>query len=133
MIFLDTNIILRFTLNDHPTYSPKAAEIFSKIESGTIKVCTSWLVIFEAVFVLQNSHGLAKSDISQKLLPILTMQNIALDQKHLLKETLGYYVDKNISFADAFHVALMNKKNINQIYSFDRDFDKFPHINRLEH
>lgn len=41
-------------------------------------------------------------------------------------------VDTNISFPDAYHVALMQKKKIEQIYSFDEDFDKFPQIKRLE-
>src|SRR3990167_11169219 len=126
MIFLDTNIILRFTLNDHPLYSPKAASIFSTIHSQKVKVYTTWLVIFEAVFVLQNSHNLPKLEISKKLLPILFLENIQINQKSLLKEVFKYYLDKNISFADAFHVALMNKKKIMKIYSFDRDFDKFP-------
>lgn len=132
MIFLDTNIILRFVLNDHPLYSPKAANIFSQITDQKVKVYISWLVIFEAVFVLQNSHNLPKSDIKQKLLPLLKLANIYLEQKDLLDYTFSYYVDKNISFADAFHVSLMNKKGLKEIYSFDRDFDKFPKIKRLK-
>ncbi len=41
-------------------------------------------------------------------------------------------VDTNISFPDAYNAALMQKKKVRQIYSFDEDFDKFPHIKRLE-
>lgn len=132
MIFLDTNIILRFILQDHPLYSPKAEAIFKKIDDKKIKVRLSWLVIFEVVFVLQNSHNLKREDISQKLLPILTVENILFEQKQILNLVFNYYVGKKISLADAYHIALMNKKKINKIYSFDKDFDKIPEIQRLE-
>lgn len=132
MIFLDTNIILRFILQDHPLYSPKAENILNKIDSKETKVCISWLVIFEVVFVLQNSHNLKREDIAQKLLLILHLENVFFEQKQLLNLTFEYYVSKKISLADAYHAALMNKKKIKKIYSFDKDFDKFPQIKRLE-
>ena len=132
MIFLDTNIILRFILQDHPIYSRKAAAIFEKIDQESVRAQLSWLVIFETVFVLQNSHKLPKIAIAQKLLPILLPKNIIFENKDLLKSTFDYYVDKNMSFEDAYNEALMHKKKIKEIYSFDRDFDKFPQIKRLE-
>ena len=132
MIFLDTNIILRFILNDHPLYSQKAITIINKIDTGKIKVYLSWLVIFEIVFVLQNTHKLPKVVISEKLLSLLILKNIVFERKSLLEPTFKYYAEKNISFADAYHIALITKKRIHKIYSFDRDFDKLPAIQRLE-
>ena len=132
MIFLDTNIILRFILKDHPIYSPKAEEIIKKIDNGEVKVYISWPTILEVVFVLQNSIKLPKKDITEKLLQIFHLENVALAQENLIDTVFGYYVDKNISLTDAYNAALMQKKKIKQIYSFDEDFDKFPKIKRLE-
>jgi len=50
----------------------------------------------------------------------------------LLPRILAFYVEKNISFIDAYLVVLMAKKKIKKIYSFDKDFDKIPGILRLE-
>ncbi len=132
MIFLDTNIILRFILKDHPIYSPKAEEIIGKIDSGKVKVYISWPTILEVVFVLQNSVKLPKKEIAEKLLSIFHLENVLLEQKTLLDSVFEYYVDKNISLTDAYNATLMQKKKIKQIYSFDEDFDKFPQINRLQ-
>lgn len=132
MIFLDTNVILRFILNDHPTFSPKSESIFQKINNSEVKVYTSWITIFEAVFVLQNSHKLRRDEITKKLLSIIQLENLQMEEKTLLKPTFNNYLEKNISLADAYHVALMGKKKIKKIYSFDEDFDKFPNIVRLE-
>ncbi len=131
MILLDTNVILRFILQDHPIYALKSEKIFKKIDNGEIKVYISWIVIFETVFVMQNTHKLSKDEIQGKLIPILNLENVKIEQENLIKSTFDYFIKKNISLADAYHVALMNKRKINQIYSFDKDFDKFPDIKRL--
>ena len=132
MIFLDTNIILRFILKDHPAYSPKAKAIIEKVDKGEAKVYISWPTILEVVFVLQNSIKLPKKEITKKLLPIFHSENVNLEQKSLLDTIFAYYVDKNISLTDAYNAALMQKKKVKQIYSFDSDFDKFSQIKRLE-
>lgn len=132
MIFLDTNIILRFILKDHPIYSPKAQEIIRKIDKGSVKVYISWPTILEIVFVLQNSIKLPKKEISEKLLPIFHLENVCIEHGKLLDSIFEYYVDKNISLTDAYNAALIQKKKVKQIYSFDSDFDKFPQIKRLE-
>lgn len=132
MIFLDTNILLRFILKDHPVYSPKAEAIFKKIDQGEVRTFISWPTIFEVVFVLQNSIKLPKKDIIEKLLQILHLENVHLDQENLLDITFEYYLDKNVSLTDAYNAALMQKKKIKQIYSFDSDFDKFSQIKRLK-
>ena len=131
MNFLDTNIILRFVLQDHPIYSPKANFILDKINQGE-DVYTSWLVIFETIFVLLHTHKLNKAEITEKLLPLLCFETLHIENKSLVKKTFGYFVQKNVSFADAYSVALMEKKKLKKIYSFDRDFDKIPQIKRLE-
>lgn len=132
MIFLDTNIILRFILKDHPTYSPKAEAIIEKVDKGEIEVYISWPTILEVVFVLQNSIKLPKKEVTKKLLPIFHSENVNLEQKSLLDTIFSYYVEKNISLTDAYNAALMQKKKVEQIYSFDSDFDKFTKIKRLE-
>lgn len=132
MILLDTNIILRFILRDHPTYSPKAEVIIKKIDAGEIKVYISWPTILEIVFVLQNSIKLPKREITEKLLPIFHLENVSLEHGKLLDSIFGYYVDKNISLTDAYNATLMLKKKVKYIYSFDSDFDKFSQIKRLE-
>ena len=81
---------------------------------------------------LQNSIKLPKKEIAEKLLLIFHLDNVTIEQKYLLNTIFEDYTDKNISLTDAYNAALMQKKKIKQIYSFDEDFDKFPQVNRLE-
>lgn len=131
MIFLDANIILRLIANDHPNLSSKAKTIFKTIEKGGTKVFISSMAAFEVVFTLERWYGLTKSEIHQKFLPIVKLENVTVDKQDVVEKALTFYEKKNVSFADAYQVALMEKKKVKKIYSFDRHFYRFPHIKRL--
>lgn len=132
MSLLDTNIILRFILNDDPLLSTKAKTIFGKIEREKIKVFLSLLTVSEVIFTLERSYKLPKTAIIDKISSIASIPNIFVEKQNLLKEIFSYYRNQNLSFIDSYHIVLMRRKKINKIYSFDRNFDKFPHIKRLE-
>ncbi len=132
MIFIDSNVILRFILNDDPKLSPKAAKIFRKIEKENINVFLSEVIVAEIVYVLLKVYKLKRKDIKEKLLKIFTLDNISIEDKAIFPSIFEIFVSKNIDFEDAYQVALMQKKKVKQIYSFDEDFDKIPQIIRIE-
>lgn len=132
MTLLDTNIILRFILNDDPKLSLKAKNIFEKISLEQKPIFVSLLAISEVVFILERTYKLSKPEIVKSLSVVFSHLKSGVEKQDLIKQTFEHYTNKNVSFVDAFHVALMNKKKIKDIYSFDHDFDKFPNIKRLE-
>lgn len=132
MICLDTNIILRFILNNDPDLSPKARLIIEKIQSDKIKVYLPMLAVSEIVFTLERSYRLPKEEIVKSLLTIFSLPSLNVENREQIEEAFRDYLEKNVNFPDAFYIALMKKKRIKKIYSFDRDFDKFPKIQRLE-
>lgn len=132
MIFIDSNVILRFILDDDSKLSPRAAKIFKKIEQENLIVFLSDVIVAEIVYVLLKVYKLDKVEIKEKLLKIIALENISIENKAILPEVFDAFVSKNVDFEDAYQVALMMKKKVKQIYSFDSDFDKFPQIKRLE-
>lgn len=132
MILVDTNIILRLFLNDSPILSPKARIIFEKITRGKLKTFISLLTTSEVIFTLERSYKIPKAEIIKSLSQIFKLTNLTVEKQGLVEQAFVYYLDKNISFPDAYQVALMQKKKVKKIYSFDSDFDKFPQIERLE-
>lgn len=132
MILVDTNIILRLILDDNPILSPKARIIFEKIIEDKTKIFISLLTISETIFTLERSYKIPKTEIIKSLSQIFKLDNLTVEKQELIEQAFIYYLGKNISFPDSYYVALMQKKKIKQIYSFDSDFDKFPQIKRLE-
>ncbi len=130
--FLDTNIILRYLLADHPEQSPRATDYLSRVEEGTIKVHISEMVIFEVVFTLERHYHQPKIKIREALLSLLALPGVILPGKRRFRRVFDLYVDLDLPFADAHHVMVMEQLGADTIVSFDRHFDRVPGVRRLE-
>jgi predicted nucleic acid-binding protein len=130
--FLDTNVLLRHVLADHPDHSPRAVEFFRRVERGEVRVHLADTVIFEAVFTLERSYRRPKPLIRDSLLPLIDLPNIVLPGKQRFHQVFDYYVDLNVSFADAYHAVVLLHRGLDEVLSFDRHFDRIPGITRIE-
>lgn len=130
--FVDTNIFLRHLLQDHPDQSPRATALLFRIEAGEIDGHISDVVIFELVYTLQRSYRHSKAAIREALVPLIELPGIALAGKRRFRRVFDMYVERNISFADAYHAVLAGQLGLNQIVSYDRDFDGVPSLERIE-
>jgi predicted nucleic acid-binding protein len=130
--FLDTNIILRHLLGDHPDHSPRATAYLERVENGEIKVHTADTVVFECVFTLERFYKRSKTGIRDALLPLLALPGVILPGKRRYAKIFDIYVDRNLSFADAYHAVLAEQLKLDEIISFDRGFDRIPGIRRIE-
>ena len=132
MPFLDTNVILRHLLGDHPEHSPRATAYLRRVEEGEIQVRTSELVVFEAVFTLERHYRQPRARIREALLSLIALPGIVLPGKRRLRRVFDLYVDLKLPFADACHAVLMERLKAGEIVTFDREFDRVPGIQRLE-
>ncbi len=130
--FLDSNVLLRHLLADHPEQSPRATEYLSRVERGEIEVHTTDTVVFEVVFTLERSYCQPKQAISDALLALLELPGINLPGKRRYRRAFDLYVQHSLPFADAYHAAVMESLGITEVISFDRHFDRIPGITRAE-
>ena len=119
LTFLDTNILLRHLLADHPQQSPQATAYLSRVERGELQVRVSELVIFETVFTLQRSYKRPKDKIRDALLALLGLPGIIRPGKRRFQKVFDLYVSLNISFADAYLTVLMEQLGLDEIATFD--------------
>lgn len=130
--FVDTNIFLRHLCQDHPEHSPRATAYLERIEQGELKVRIADTVVFETVFTLEKLYKQPKAAIRDALLPLLELPGIMLPGKHRMPKVFTYYVDLNISFADAYHAVLAEHLKLSEIVSFDRGYQRIPGLKRSE-
>jgi predicted nucleic acid-binding protein len=130
--FLDTNVLLRYFTNDDPAKAQAALALLQRVERGDERVIVSPMVVFEVVFTLQRGYKMPKADIRRLFWRILALRDVQLAEKAIFKAAFDLYVDKNISFADAYHAAWMQRRNVTEVYSWDREFDRVPGLTRIE-
>ena len=130
--FLDTNVLIRAFVDCEHRIGERARLLLDRIYQGDERVVTSQLVIFETIFTLQRSYNVSREKIRDIITDVLSLQNIDVPDRTLILEALSIYVNHSISFVDAHHIASMRVLNISEIYSWDRDFDRFPGVTRIE-
>ena len=128
---LDTNVLLRFLLNDHPAHGAAAKKLFEDAGSGKLALQVPSIAITEAVFTLQGYYKVDRADIGRELLKLLTAPGVKLTCPAWILEAVEDFRTRNISFGDAC-LAAEAAADHHSVASFDRGLDKFPGLKRHE-
>ncbi len=119
MIFLDSSFLISF-FAEKDQYHEKAMKIAGKIENREKVI--SKLVIAETITIIRLK--LKAKQVLEIYSNLPENFRVIEDQKYYnnaMKEFLKY--NGNISFFDSMYLYLMKKENIDEIVSFDEDFD----------
>lgn len=119
---IDTNIILRFLLGDHPEFSPKAATFMSKVANGTIKAEILDVVTAECVYVMEKFYRIPREKISEKLSKIFNFSGIVNSNRSELLQALMKFETSNVDIVDCVLAAMSSSSRI--VISFDKDMLK---------
>ena len=139
MIAIDTNVLLRYLLDDDTEQSPKA----KKIIMGTDKVLVTDIVITETVWTLKgNKYKLDKEQILNTIYKLFEEPNIVFEDGQTIWRALGDYAAaqpvkagkklKEADFPDALIVnkALYISKQTGQplkcVFTFDKAAQEIP-------
>jgi len=132
MIFLDSNIFLRYFEREDELIYKKVERLFLEIVQGNIIGISNALVIAEVIWVLKKFYNWEKEEICNNIELILKTPNIKFKERSIIINAINFYRDKNINFIDAYNFSYMKYYGINRIYSFYKDFDKLEDIERIE-
>jgi predicted nucleic acid-binding protein len=135
MQFVDTNIFLRHLTGDDPRKAQACFELFKKAQRKEVILTTSESVIAEVVYVLESAkqiYNLDRGEIRARLYPLVSLAGLKLAYRRVYLRALDLYAASSVDFEDALTVARMEQQKITGLYSYDRDFDRFPEIKRLE-
>ena len=132
MRFLDTNIFIRFLTDDVPEKVDACEEIFKKAVEKQETLFTTELVIAEIVWVLESFYKLPKNEIQDKVEKILNTPNLICPHKDLILNALILYSEKNIDYIDAYNALILKENGIEELYSYDKHYDRIDWLTRLE-
>jgi predicted nucleic acid-binding protein len=124
--FLDTNIILRYLVRDDESKADACFALFQRVNNAEEEITTCGAVIVEAVYVLSSprTHGVPRERVRDLLRPILTMPGLRLSRKRLYLLALDLFVTyPRLDFEDALIIAHMREAGIDEVLSYDEDFD----------
>ncbi len=137
MIFLDSNVIVHAFLKPRRTLSSqekilkeKAKRLVQKIDDGK-EVLTTVVHLSEIINIFGAFDKKYSREMAQLILSRRNIKIIAIDKDAYilaLECSNNYDVDVN----DCLAFVTMQNYNITEVYSFDKDFDKFQEIRRID-
>ncbi len=95
MIIIDTNIILRYLLNDNKELNKKAVEI---VDNNDIFIPTE--VIVEMSYVLKKVYKVEKEKIFEAIEEMLSMENVHFQNAETIRLAFKTYSEKNFDIVD---------------------------------
>ena len=120
---VDSNVFVRYLINDEPLQYRDAEKFFSSARNETIKMFVLSEVILEVEYVLRKVYKISRKDISEKLLSILKMKYLHIEKQESLISSLKFYVKSNVDLVDALVYVESRKRDL-IVLSFDNDFKK---------
>ncbi len=118
MVIVDTNIILRYLLNDDEKLSKKDTDI---IDNNDIFIPNE--VIIEACYVLKKLYNVEKEIIYTMIIELMAQDNIHFANRSLIYETFKVYSKKNLDIVDCILFAYSKIDN-QEIKTFDKKLEK---------
>jgi predicted nucleic acid-binding protein len=117
MLAVDTNVVVRFLVDDDPAQHKRAVALF---RSHTI-----WLpktVLLETEWVLRSAFGLAVEDIAQAFQGLTHLPGVRCEDPHSIQLAIEA-LSAGMDFADALHLATSQQAD-EGFASFDARFVK---------
>jgi predicted nucleic-acid-binding protein len=119
---IDTNVILRYLLDDHKLFSPRAKAFMQDVAKGLKKAEFSSVVVVECVYVMEKFYEIPKKEVVDKLSRILNIREIVNPDKSEILDALVKYENSGADIVDCILAAKSSPKRV--IVSFDKDFRK---------
>jgi predicted nucleic-acid-binding protein len=130
VIGLDTNVLVRFLVQDDPEQAEAASTLIAALtEDGPGFVCREVLV--ELVWVLERAYGLGRDDIAQALDGLLAAQELVLEAADHAALALDRYRKGGPGFADQMVALAGQGAGCRDTVTFDRKAARLPGMRLL--
>ncbi len=119
MIYIDTNIVMRYLLDDHAELSARARQIIDSDKN--LFICDG--VCAEIVYVLSKVYNVERELIKQTISEFLDKVNINVGNKVLINKSLELFSSNNVDYIDCLLCAYNHIENV-KVETFDTKLKK---------
>jgi len=127
---VDTNLIVRYLVQDHEKHAKAAGRVFDACDRGEVVIVVLPAVLAECVFVLESFYKHPRGDIATALGRLISSPGVEISGATIHLEALDRYRKTKVHFVDCIVAATAAAENM-PVASFDQDFRKFTDV-RIE-
>ena len=120
---VDTNLIVRYLVQDHAGQAKTAARLFEACDRGDLILVVLPAVLAECVFVLESFYQHPRADIARVMAALVRSPGVELTDMAIHLDALRRYGQSRIHFVDCLVAAVAAAGNL-PVATFDSDFRK---------
>ena len=122
---IDTNLIVRYLVQDHPKHARTAEKLFAACDRGELVLVVLPVVLAECVFVLESFYGRSREEIGDVLRSVIASAGVEITEPAVHLDALQRYQKSRLHFVDCLLAAAAADV---PLASFDRGFRKFADV-----
>jgi predicted nucleic-acid-binding protein len=124
---VDTNLIVRYLVQDHEKHAKAAGKLFDACDRGDLMIVVLPAVLAECVFVLESFYEHARRDIASALGTLISSPGVEINAAAIHLDALDRYRKTKVHFVDCLIAATASAENT-PVATFDQDFRQFADV-----
>ena len=124
---LDTNLIIRYLVQDQERQARAAGKLFEACDRGDLVVAVLPVVLAECVFVLESFYDHPRAEIAAALSGLISSPGVEINGAAIHLDALDRYRRTNLHFVDCLLAATAAAEDT-PVATFDQQFRKFPDV-----
>ncbi len=124
---VDTNLIIRYFVQDHEKHARAAGKLFEACDRGDVTIVVLPVVLAECVFVLESFYKHPRGDIASALSALISSPGVETREVAIYLDALDRYRKTKVHFVDCTIAATASVENT-PVATFDQDFRKFTDV-----
>jgi len=130
-MLVDSNILLRILTGEPALQAQAAKQLFVRAAAGEVILDVTPIVVAETWYTLRSYYEVGRQEAAEKLQWLLKLPGVKVRDRADIFDALGRLLSASVGFADAYLAAIAAGETVS-VASFDRDFDKFRDVKRVE-
>jgi predicted nucleic-acid-binding protein len=127
---IDTNVVIRHLVGDHPAHSEAAAKLFGVSDRGEMLLVLLPSVLSECVFVLESFYVFSRDRIADAMRQLIQAPGVEMADADIHIEALDRYAASKFHFVDCTLAAYAGSEAW-PVATFDADFAKLAKVKRI--
>ena len=130
MIALDTNVLVRFLVQDDPLQAQLATKVINQLTDDA-QGFVSREVLIELVWVLERAYRLGRTEIASALDGLLSATELNIEGSDEVAPALELYRNDGFGFADLMIAAAARRAGASELVTFDSKAARLPGVRLL--
>ena len=126
MLGIDTNVLVRFLVQDDEAQFEKARKLIKREVAAGRRVFVNQLVLMETEWVLRSRYAVPKNQIIEAISGLLDATDVQFEDEPAIEEALFIWKDATADFADCLIGAKNRRMGCRVTATFDIRASKLP-------